>query len=287
MELSVVASRWQEAVGGVYEASAWVAAETACPASADLTLTAIAAALRATVDAATRERQLALLRAHPDLAGKAALASSLTHESTAEQARAGLGALTQDELDKFNALNGAYRDKFGFPFILAVRNVTKRAILAAFEARLSNTVAAEEAAALKQVHKIAWMRLLAAIAPAPTGKLTCHVLDTAQGCPAAGMHIELHRIGDAGERELIKSFQTNSDGRLPGGPALAGATLLAGVYEWTFCVGEYFVGRGFEPVCGLPFLDRVPVRFGIDNPEAHYHVPLLCSPWSFSTYRGS
>jgi hydroxyisourate hydrolase len=91
---------------------------------------------------------------------------------------------------------------------------------------------------------------------------------------------------DDGDRVLVGEFVTNSDGRLLGGPALKGADFQVGVYEWTFFAGDYFARIG-TPTSGTPFLDIVPLRFGIDNPEDHYHVPLLVSPWSFSTYRGS
>merc|ERR550537_1813692 len=116
--------------------------------------------MMAVVDNAEEEVKLALLRAHPDLAGKAALAGDVTAESSEEQARAGLSKCTAEELQRFTTLNDDYRKKFGFPFILAVRNATKRAILTAFERRLKNDVAAERTECLMQVHKIAYMRLL-------------------------------------------------------------------------------------------------------------------------------
>jgi hydroxyisourate hydrolase len=109
-----------------------------------------------------------------------------------------------------------------------------------------------------------------------SGRLTTHVLDTASGRPAAGIPIELARL--APEREVVRTTTTNADGRTDA-PLLEGADLTAGEYELTFAVGEHF-GRG-------GFLDRVPVRFRIAEPDAHYHVPLLVSPWSYSTYRGS
>jgi hydroxyisourate hydrolase len=121
---------------------------------------------------------------------------------------------------------------------------------------------------------------------AATGFLTCHVLDTARGCPAAGLRLTLRRKGAGDTWETLGSWVTNEDGRLPGGPALKGENHLAGVYEWTFFVGEYFASVGV-PTARTPFLDEVPIRLGIDDPDSHYHVPLLVSPWSFSTYRGS
>jgi len=115
--------------------------------------------------------------------------------------------------------------------------------------------------------------------------LTTHVLDTALGRPAADMRVELSRLDPAsGERQKIKAIRTNRDGRTDA-PLLTADELASGVYELVFDVGEYFEGTPDIP--DPPFLDRVPIRFGVANPSAHYHVPLLASPWSYSTYRGS
>jgi 5-hydroxyisourate hydrolase len=105
--------------------------------------------------------------------------------------------------------------------------------------------------------------------------LTTHVLDTMHGIPAAGMTIELWSLDQS---KMLKSVQTNSDGRTDN-PLLAGGEMTAGNYELIFFVGDYFGERRF--------LDRVPVRFVISDPAAKYHVPLLVSPWAYSTYRGS
>jgi 5-hydroxyisourate hydrolase len=113
------------------------------------------------------------------------------------------------------------------------------------------------------------------------GRLTTHVLDTACGRPASDMAIELWRI-EGGGRQLLKTVRTNADGRTAE-PLLAGAALTAGVYELVFNVGAYFDEQAAAPA----FLGLVPVRFGIADPGAHYHVPLLTSPWAYSTYRGS
>ena len=115
--------------------------------------------------------------------------------------------------------------------------------------------------------------------------LTTHVLDTARGRPAAGMALELAQLGENGRRRLLKSVRTNAEGRTDE-PLLSEEESARGYYEILFEVGEYFAGRA-EAGDELPFLDRVPLRFGISNPSAHYHVPLLVSPWSYSTYRGS
>jgi 5-hydroxyisourate hydrolase len=116
------------------------------------------------------------------------------------------------------------------------------------------------------------------------GRLTTHVLDTAAGTPGQGMSITLHKIVD-NRREALKTVVTNHDGRCDH-PLLEGADFAIGVYELEFAAGDYFRARGVtlpEPA----FLDVVPLRFGIADVNAHYHVPLLVSPWSYSTYRGS
>jgi 5-hydroxyisourate hydrolase len=115
--------------------------------------------------------------------------------------------------------------------------------------------------------------------------LTTHVLDTARGRPAAGMALELARVGESGRRRFLKRVRTNADGRTDE-PLLSEEESARGYYEILFEVGEYFAGRT-EAGDELPFLDRVPLRFGISDPSVHYHVPLLVSPWSYSTYRGS
>ena len=117
-----------------------------------------------------------------------------------------------------------------------------------------------------------------------SGRLTTHVLDTAAGRPAAGLAVALHRVAEDGTRRLLVEARTNGDGRLDA-PLLEGEALRAGVYELVFEVGAHFAGR--EPTSSVPFLDRVPVRFGVADAAAHYHVPLLVTPWSYATYRGS
>jgi 5-hydroxyisourate hydrolase len=118
-----------------------------------------------------------------------------------------------------------------------------------------------------------------------TGRLTTHVLDTARGLPAAGVAIEVWRIAAGEEARLLKTVRTNADGRTDA-PLLSGDELLAGEYELVFEMGAFFAASGLE-LPDPPFLGRVPVRFGLADPAAHYHVPLLASPWAYSTYRGS
>jgi len=115
-------------------------------------------------------------------------------------------------------------------------------------------------------------------------KLSTHVLDTAHGCPAQGMKIELWSLDD-GEPTLIISAKTNADGRTDS-PLLSADEMKAGHYEIVFFVGDYFAAKS-PTLPKTRFLDKVPVRFGIADAGAAYHVPLLCSPWSYSTCRGS
>lgn len=115
--------------------------------------------------------------------------------------------------------------------------------------------------------------------------LSTHVLDTMHGCPAAGMQVELYTTA-GGEATLVRRFHLNDDGRNPDGPLYDTASLQTGTYRLVFDVKAYFAGRGVampEPA----FLDRVALDFGVADPSQHYHVPLLVSPWSYSTYRGS
>ena len=116
------------------------------------------------------------------------------------------------------------------------------------------------------------------------GRLTTHVLDTMHGKPAAGLAVTLFQIsGDS--RELVVTTKTNSDGRCDA-PLLSGAAMVPGFYELVFDVAAYFRESGV-PLEDPPFLDRIPLRFGLSNAGQHYHVPLLVSPFAYSTYRGS
>lgn len=147
--------------GGIYEHSPWVAEEAADIAADCTSVERIAAIMADCVDNASTERQLALIRAHPDLAGKAQVAGELTAASTTEQTRAGLDSCTAAEYARFQELNDRYHEKFGFPFVMAVRHSTRAEILAAFEQRLGNDATTEFETALAEIHKIARLRLQA------------------------------------------------------------------------------------------------------------------------------
>lgn len=275
------------ALGEIYENSPWVP-ERAYDRRPFASVAALFDAMAAAAAAASEAEKLELIRSHPDLAGRAAVAGDLTESSRAEQGTLGLNRLSNEEFQRFEKLNGAYTEKFGFPFVICVRRQTRDAILDAFERRLRNDPAQEIATALQEIDLIARLRLVQFVRGGSIegifGRLSTHVLDTYSGTPAAGVRIELYEIG-ASEIAQLVDMQTNADGRTDR-PLLADAPLRAGRYELRFHVGAYFAGRNLS----LPapaFLDVVPVRFAIAEPEGHYHVPLLVTPWSYATYRGS
>lgn len=117
------------------------------------------------------------------------------------------------------------------------------------------------------------------------GHLSIHVLDTANGVPAAGVAVSLYRLGSDGARVLVRHTRTNGDGRTDA-PLLSGEDWAPGTHELEFGVGAYFAGTALA-VPEPPFLDVVPVRFTMTGTDSRYHVALLVSPWSYSSYRGS
>lgn len=152
---------FMERFGGIYEHSPWVAAavyQAGVDSSFDR-IDTLANTMRSVVDAAEKDKLSELIRAHPDLAGKAALKGELTEESFTEQSSAGLDQCSAEELQRFTELNDAYKARFGFPFIMAVRFSDRYAILDAFEERLANTPEQEFARAIQEIHKIALFRL--------------------------------------------------------------------------------------------------------------------------------
>jgi len=177
----------------------------------------------------------------------------------------------------------------GKPFIICVRRHSKDSILQQFERRLQNTMSAETETALGEIFRIAALRLDQRIEAADGlevhGRLSTHVLDTQAGRPAAGVTIELLELSANGEQRMIARATTNRDGRTDE-PLIGGRPLPIGRYELRFHVAEYFAGVGARQDTP-PFLDVVPVRFAVAEPEGHYHVPLLVTPWSYCTYRGS
>ena len=276
------------ALGDVYEQAPWVA-EAVHGQRPFASLNALHEAMAAAVRAASAEQRIALLKGHPDLAGKAARAGAMTADSKAEQASAGLDRLSEAEYAAFHRHNDAYRKKFGIPFIVCVRRHSKDSILRQFERRLQNGVAAETKTALTEVFRIGALRLDQRV-EAPdklrvNGRLSTHVLDTHAGHPASGVAIELAELSAHGAPHVIASATTNLDGRTDH-PLIGGRPIPIGSYLLRFHMGAYFTRLG-TPQSEPPFLDVVPVEFAVAEAEGHYHVPLLVTPWSYSTYRGS
>lgn len=145
--------------GDIYEHSAWVAEDTFNDDLDTDDTESLALLFAECVDNASRERRLALIRAHPDLAGRAAVAGELTKDSTDEQASAGIDRCTPEEYAWFQEMNDRYKQKFAFPFVMAVRNSNRQKILSAFEARLQNGQDEEFETAIEEIHKIARLRL--------------------------------------------------------------------------------------------------------------------------------
>jgi 2-oxo-4-hydroxy-4-carboxy-5-ureidoimidazoline decarboxylase len=266
----------------VFERAPWVA-EAAAAGRPYPTVTALHDAMMQVVRTAARERQSAFIGGHPEL-GSRVRRADLTQDSQAEQGGLGLDRLSAEEFERFSRLNAAYRKKFGIPFIVCVRRHTRDSILHQFERRLGNDPETERARALDEIGLITRLRLVAKVTgpgiPTTTGRLSTHVLDTAAGRPAQGIAIALHEIGGSA-RALLRETVTNADGRTDA-PLIAGEPLRIGTYELTFDVGRYF-----QAATDPAYLGIVPIRFSIAEPEGHYHVPLLMTPWSYTTYRGS
>ncbi len=276
------------ALGDIFEHSPWVA-EQAAKRRPFATLKGLHDAMMAALHAAPAETQLALVKAHPDLAGKAARSGAMTADSVSEQGSVGLDRLTDAEYARFTRLNEAYQAKFGIPFIVCVRRHTKDSILNEFERRLTQDSAGALDTAISEIGRITALRLDARVTASEklkvTGRLSTHVLDTHGGRPAEGIAIELWELSRDGADRLIVRTVSNKDGRTDA-PLIGGRPLPIGTYELRFTTAAYYRACGValpEP----PYLDVVPIRFSITEPESHYHVPLVMTPWSYSTYRGS
>jgi 2-oxo-4-hydroxy-4-carboxy-5-ureidoimidazoline decarboxylase len=276
------------ALANIFEYSPWIAEQVASvrPFAG---VRQLFDAMKAVVDRAPYELRLALIKGHPDLANKTQRAAGLTAESTAEQSGAGLDRLSDAEYVAFERVNNAYRAKFGFPYIVCVRRHTKDSILRDFERRLPNDAKTETQKSIEEIFRIAALRVDQLVTGddrlSVHGHLSTHVLDTHSGQPAAGMAVELVELSDFGASRLVTRGMTNADGRTDQ-PLIHGRPMPIGRYELTFGVADYFAHRKV-PMSDPPFFDRIPLRFSVSEPEGRLHVPLLVTPWSYATYRGS
>ncbi len=276
------------ALANIFEYSPWIA-EQAASARPFAGVNQLFAAMKATVDHATPELRLALIKAHPDLANRTQRAAGLTAESSAEQNSVGLDRLSNAEYEAFEQVNNAYRARFGFPYIVCVRRHTKDSILRDFERRLPNDADTEIRKSLEEICRIAALRVDQLVISDDRlkvhGRLSTHVLDTHSGQPASGIAVELVELSALGESRIVTRAVTNADGRTDH-PLIGGRPVPIGRYELMFSVGKYFAERQV-PMSDPPFLDQIPLRFSVSEPEGHLHVPLLVTPWSYATYRGS
>jgi 2-oxo-4-hydroxy-4-carboxy-5-ureidoimidazoline decarboxylase len=277
-----------EALANIFEYSPWIA-EQAASARPFAGVNQLFAAMKDAVDRAAPELRLALIRAHPDLANKTQRAAGLTAESNAEQNSVGLDRLSDAEYEAFERVNNAYRTKFEFPYIVCVRRHTKDSILRDFERRLPNDAKTETQKSIEEICRIAALRVDQLVTADDRlqvqGRLSTHVLDTHSGKPAAGITVELVELSNLGASRIVTRAVTNADGRTDQ-PLIGGRPVPIGRYELTFSVGSYFAQRQV-PMSDPPFLDQIPLRFSVSDPEGHLHVPLLVTPWSYATYRGS
>jgi 2-oxo-4-hydroxy-4-carboxy-5-ureidoimidazoline decarboxylase len=276
------------ALANIFEYSPWIA-EQAASARPFAGVNQLFAVMKATVDRAPPELRLALIKSHPDLANKTQRAAGLTAESSAEQNSVGLDRLSDAEYEAFERVNNAYRSKFGFPYIVCVRRHTRDSILRDFERRLPNDAAAEMRKSIEEICRIAALRLDQLVTSEDRlqvhGRLSTHVLDTHGGRPASGIEVELMELSSLGASRVVTRALTNADGRTDQ-PLVHGRPVPIGRYELNFNVAKYFSERQV-PMSDPPFLDRIPLRFSVSEPEGHLHVPLLLTPWSYATYRGS
>jgi len=275
-------------LSNIFEYSPWIA-EQAASFRPFAGIVQLFDAMKAAVDHAPSELRLALIKAHPDLADKTQRAAGLTAESNDEQNSAGLDRLSDAEYEAFERVNNAYRAKFGFPYIVSVRRQTKDSILRDFERRLPNDIETEMQRSVEEICRIAALRLDLLVKADDRlkvhGRLSTHVLDNHNGKPAAGIELVLTELSELGVARVITRAVTNSDGRTDT-PLIGDRPVPIGRYELKFSVGKYFAGRGV-PLSDPPFLDEIPLRFAVSEPEGHLHVPLLVTPWSYATYRGS
>ena len=276
-------------LGDVFEHSPWIA-EAAYAQRPFATLNALYQAMIQAVRDAGAERQGTLIRSHPDLAGKATREGALTADSAREQMSAGLDRLSEEEFAAFHRLNEAYRAKFDMPFVVCVRRHGKESILAAVRTAPAPRCGdgAGGGGERNPPHRRAAARPAGVGAGSPQGS-------RAAFDPCARHPSRPSRRGSANRisrglllrqiaRDLTRAT-TNADGRTDR-PLIADAPIPIAQYELRFAVDDYFARQG-TPATDPPFLGIVPVRFAIAEPEAHYHIPLLVTPWSYATYRGS
>ncbi len=271
------------AFGETYEFSPWVA-KGAYAKRPFATVTALHQALADTFGKAPRQEQLSFFHKLSDIGDKSGKPGAFTGASIKEQAVSGVDSLSAADQARLQELNKAYRAKFDISFTIANRRNSQDTIFTQFERRLKNDLATELAIAIQEEFYITRLRLAEQVTgdgmPRVNGDLTAHVLNSVIGQPANGMMIELFEMsGDKGRK--VAQAVSNVDGRAD---ILVGRPLPIGRYELRFAVAEYFRKQG-ATLGNPPFLDIVPIRLFLENAEGSYHVPMVCSPFSYAMYR--
>ncbi len=268
------------ALDGIWEHAPWVVRGVADQrpfASVD----ALHRAMVRVVATQPEDRRVALFAGHPELAGADARRGSMTEASIDEQGTLSLDRLGADEVGRWDRLNRAYRERFGFPFILCIRRHGRESALAEFERRLDNERTVELDATLAEIARITRLRLAARIADHGladiAGRLTAEVHDAANRVPAAGLRVMLHDLSCGDTGALIADTLTDDDGRT--GSLWSGAPLRIGRYRLRFDVGAYYRLRetGHPP---LPF-DVVTVELSVTDPEGAHHLPIRVAPTGY------
>ena len=268
------------ALVAIYDQAPWVAeaAWTRRPFTDSAHLHAV---LCEAVKAAPEPDRVALVRAQPDLVGRAMRANRALPELPGDKDAPGLSKLSIIEIEAFQKKNGEYRYKFGFPFVISANQRSKAEIFAEIDRRLNQTPAQELEEALAEIAKIAWLRLGNLVAgQGAYARMTIQVLDQVNGLPAERMTVELWDVqGD--KSFLITSRLTNIDGRTEE-PLLASPELKPGEFILQLYVGEYFAARGSA---GSSFLHRVQVRFTVTDTHRSWNLIVACAPGGYSFWR--
>lgn len=276
----MTAGEFVSAFGGIFEHAPWVA-EAASPRRPFATVDDMHRSMMGVVLERDRSEQIGLLRGHPELAGKEALAGEMTPDSSSEQGRLGFDRLSRDELAEFTELNRKYWNKFGFPCMVCLRlHSTRETVIAEQKRRLNNDPETELANCLDQVGQITARRLRERVRESSKARraLSTHVLDSGNPGGAAGLEIELRRLVD-GTYQTVAKVTTDGVGRAE---FLNSQQLQTGKYQMILQAGAYLAGRGTPST----FVDEIPVLFEIDDPDRHYHVPVIIGPYAYSVYRG-
>lgn len=270
------------AFGNVYDLSPWVA--TAAYAKRPFTtVTALHQALTDSFAHAPREQQQRFFRSLDDIGDGVTKAEAVTAAARSGQTTSGINALSVADHTRLLALNTAYRRKFDMPFVICVRRNTVDTIFTQYERRLGENPSSELATAIQEQFYISRLRVAEQVKgegmPKVYGDLTAHVLNAMVGKPASGVTVELFEVNGTASHKLSQAV-TNADGRAD---VMSGQPLQIGRYELRFAVGDYFRKNG-ATAGDKPFLDVVPMRMFIGKPEESYHVPLICTPYSYTVH---